>query len=387
MRVLAAGACLRPDWTGGEPRVARAIISGLSSRGFEVATDSGERSLIEYASMALSPLDWDAASVARFRRTLQRLRPDVVLGFYNYDDSLVHACRTLRVPCVVSIHIYWPVCPVGTLYIDGSGVCSGPRLSKCLRHMSAEVPPLRLPVSLRFLPAPLGAQAFVKTRSRQDELLTASAIVVPGEWLKRVLMYGGYTNVHSVPNGEALSSYQTRDWSGGTKTVLFASGSTSERKGFRDYLAAAEALSCRPDGVRFVATSHGGNAWVAGLGRVSHEDVLQAISDAYAVVAPALWDEPFSVSVLEAMSSGKPVIAYDVGGMRELLGSAGILVERGNREALVRAIATLLDDPARAISLGHAARQRAEERFGEARMVDEYARILEEVVESGKAAT
>lgn len=382
MKVLVAGACLRAGWTGGEPRVARAVISGMAERGIDVTVDSCERSVFEYTSMAASPFDWDAASVARFRRTIRRAQPDVVLGFYNFDDSYLHACRALRVPYVASVHLYWPVCPVGTLYVDGQGVCSGPGLSKCLRHMSTEVPPLRLPFSFSYLPAPLAAQVLLKTRMRRNELPKASAIIVPGEWLRQVLTEHGYRNVHSIPNGEPVSSYRTRDWAGGTKVVLFAAGATTERKGFLEYVAAARALSGRRDGVRFVATSYEGNGWVAGMGRISHREVLDALADSYAVVAPALWDEPFSVSVLEAMASGKPVIAYDVGGMRELLEGAGILVERSNREGLVSALASLLDDPAHAISLGHAARRRAEQQFDVTSMVDGYVRLLETVVES-----
>jgi glycosyltransferase involved in cell wall biosynthesis len=89
------------------------------------------------------------------------------------------------------------------------------------------------------------------------------------------------------------------------------------------------------------------------------------------------------MAILEAMSAGLPVIASNVGGIPDAVvdGETGILVERGDDEALVAALATLASDRARAASLGAAGRARYERLFSAERMVDEYAALLKEVVE------
>ena len=72
---------------------------------------------------------------------------------------------------------------------------------------------------------------------------------------------------------------------------------------------------------------------------------------------------PFSI--LEAMAAGLPVVATDVGGVRELVadGETGLLVPAGDPARLAEALRSLLADPALRRRLGAAGHARARERF------------------------
>ncbi len=66
-------------------------------------------------------------------------------------------------------------------------------------------------------------------------------------------------------------------------------------------------------------------------------DVFSGLCEADIFVMPSLWDEPFGLVALEALAAGLPVVAYDVGGVREALQEApgAYLVPRGDIEAMV----------------------------------------------------
>jgi glycosyltransferase involved in cell wall biosynthesis len=70
-------------------------------------------------------------------------------------------------------------------------------------------------------------------------------------------------------------------------------------------------------------------------------------------------DDPFPLVVLEAMALGRPVVAFDVGGVREQLGDAGVVVPAGDTGAMAEAVVALLDDPVARDELGVRAAARA----------------------------
>ena len=69
--------------------------------------------------------------------------------------------------------------------------------------------------------------------------------------------------------------------------------------------------------------------------------------------------EPFGIVLLEAMAAGRPVLAPDAGGPREILdASCGVLYRPGDAAAGAEALVTLLADHSRVQALGQAGRDR-----------------------------
>jgi len=93
--------------------------------------------------------------------------------------------------------------------------------------------------------------------------------------------------------------------------------------------------------------------------------------------------EGISLTILEAMASGVPVVATAVGGTPEILsdGTTGILVPTRNPDRLAAAMVALAADPARRAALAAAARRRVETAFTIERMVDEYARAYRRLLD------
>jgi glycosyltransferase involved in cell wall biosynthesis len=101
--------------------------------------------------------------------------------------------------------------------------------------------------------------------------------------------------------------------------------------------------------------------------------------------------EGCSNSVLEAMAVGKPVVATNVGGNRELIdeGETGFLVPPGDQEALAEAIIRLLRKPILARAMGQRARERTIRRFSLESMVNQYESLYEAALKrrSGKKSS
>ena len=100
-------------------------------------------------------------------------------------------------------------------------------------------------------------------------------------------------------------------------------------------------------------------------------DIPELLDAADAFVQASAW-EGMPLAIGEAMAMAKAVVATDVGGVRELLGSAGVLVPPGDSEALADSMLAVMRTPKDELrTLGAAARLRIEREFNmDARIVD-----------------
>jgi glycosyltransferase involved in cell wall biosynthesis len=82
--------------------------------------------------------------------------------------------------------------------------------------------------------------------------------------------------------------------------------------------------------------------------------------------------EAFPFAVLESMACGRPVVATDVGGIREVLEGFGEIVPPRNPEALASGIIALLQDHSRRTELGEKARAEVVEKYHKQMFTDAY---------------
>jgi glycosyltransferase involved in cell wall biosynthesis len=91
-------------------------------------------------------------------------------------------------------------------------------------------------------------------------------------------------------------------------------------------------------------------------------DVPALFAVADVIVVPSIWGDPFPYAVMEALGSGRPVIASQVGGIPEIMTpDTGYLTPPGDAERIARAIEALATDPGRRAAIGEAARRRAQD--------------------------
>jgi glycosyltransferase involved in cell wall biosynthesis len=102
---------------------------------------------------------------------------------------------------------------------------------------------------------------------------------------------------------------------------------------------------------------------------------------------PVAISELLSLTAIEAMASGTPVVASRVGGVPEVVadGETGLLVDPGDVEALRDGLSRLLGDPASAARMGRAGRDLVHERFTWPECARRAAAAYEEMLKMGGA--
>lgn len=117
------------------------------------------------------------------------------------------------------------------------------------------------------------------------------------------------------------------------------------------------------------------------LGYVAHP-TLGDILEAFDIFAFPTFGEGFGLALLEAMTSGKPVVASKVMAIPEIVidGETGLLVPPDDSDALARALLKLMSDPRKCQQFGTAGRQRVEAEFTLDRMVQKTIEVYEKLV-------
>ncbi|MBL8863617.1 MAG: N-acetyl-alpha-D-glucosaminyl L-malate synthase BshA [Planctomycetes bacterium] len=135
--------------------------------------------------------------------------------------------------------------------------------------------------------------------------------------------------------------------------------------------------------VRTLARDLGIQDRVVFLGERDALPELLAPADVFALSSS---EESFGLSALEAMACGTPVVATDVGGVREVVeaGITGLLCEPEDLEGFAAHLAMLLFERDRARAMGAAARHAAVERFGHERVIPRYEAVYRRVLATAR---
>ncbi|MFL5455357.1 MAG: glycosyltransferase family 4 protein [Myxococcales bacterium] len=111
-------------------------------------------------------------------------------------------------------------------------------------------------------------------------------------------------------------------------------------------------------------------------------DDVRALHQRWQVYVQPSRYEGLGIAALEAMGSSLPVVAFDSGGLSELVmhGRTGYLAPAGNSQTLADRLGELLDDSSKRLTFGRSGRRRAEECFSVEKMAssvaDVYRRVL-----------
>lgn len=347
-------------WYHSEPDLFRA-------RGHEVVIYSRDNKDIEsYSQLQKANLFWKVAwsrqTYDEFRVLLKRERPDIV-HVYNtlalISPSIFYACRDEGIPVVQTTYNYRLVCPAATLLRDGKVCeeCIDHSLLRAVRHKCYRGSTLQS-ASLA------GLYAIHRLMGTWEKVV--SGFIVPTPFMRDKLSQGG------VPQEKIFVKPNWHDPDPGMRTedgrdCLFV-GRLSEEKGIRTVIEAWRTTPGLPK-VRIIGDGplkddvveklSGAMASPAEyLGRKSHEEVIAEMKRALCFLLPSEWYEAFPHTILEAYACGVPIVASDIGTLRDVIqdGETGALYESGNPVALAAAVRGLVADVETPLRMAKAAR-------------------------------
>jgi glycosyltransferase involved in cell wall biosynthesis len=413
MRVLLLAQFFPPD-IGGEERHVSDLADTLARRGHDVAVATqrmagvpdeevlasgvrvhrfGTAAMhlpgVYSTSRAHHPPVPDPLGVRALARICRQERPQVVHAHNWIVNSAIAMRRSsptgVRCGLVLTLHDFSHVCATKRMMRMGSP-CEGPAVARCLPCAAARYGPGVGPLTA----AATALMRPWKDRSIDHVICVSNAVasgnrVAPGPHASVIPNFvpdevvrdaGGSLkdgDVESGPPGLPRDAF-----------VLFV-GELSRDKGVPTLLRAYEALAPPrprlllvgrrtpdtpthlPDGAEMRA------AW-------RHEDVMTAFRRCLFAVLPSICLDACPSTVLEAMASGRPVVATATGGVVDLVvdGKSGLLVPPGDAERLAEVMARVLDDPDLRVRLAAGAQDRVKGFVASAvvtRLEEVYARV------------
>jgi glycosyltransferase involved in cell wall biosynthesis len=378
---------------GGLERVMLDEVSWLSSAGHEVAhfstahPDNLASPWSEYfvpylelgAKTALGAVERTRAALRlfsnreaarRFGRLLTDFRPHLIHahGIHRQiSPSVLSVARRHGVPVVQTLHDYHHICPADVLLYRGGEPCEPRRCGTfwygpCVRGRCVRDSPSASMLSAAETSWQRVGRAYERGIAR---------FISPSAFLADQMRRGGWAQpLDVVPNSVRVEP--VRHGLGDGFCVI---GRLSREKGVEVALEAARRAGTRvtvagegPTGSRLRADY----PEVEFVGRLDGAAVAELVARSRAVIVPSVYFENASMSILEAMAAGKPVIASAIGGIPEQVSNEvdGLLVPPGDVEGIASAMLRLSHDDDLCARLGNAARESVAMRFSPERHIE-----------------
>jgi glycosyltransferase involved in cell wall biosynthesis len=320
----------------------------------------------------------DPELVAGLNRIVAKVKPDVVHAHNWLLASFTPIKAWQRLPLVVTLHDYGLICAKKNLMHNGKG-CTGPNLPKCWTCAGHHYGGAKGAVTL------LGnyGSGYVARKAVNKFIAVSHAVARLNKLAERGLAYEVITNF--IPNDVATLSSDVDSCISQLpdEYILFA-GDLTHLKGVDVLLNAYARLQDAPPLVLIgrrcpdTPTEFPPNVHVFGIW--SHDAIMHAWRRSLFGVVPSVWSDPCPKVVMEAMASGKAVIASNIGGIPDMVDGekTGLLVSPDNVDELAEALRRLLANRNLIAQMGKAGLARVESHKA-AQIVTRIERVYENV--------
>lgn len=283
---------------------------------------------------------------------VKEIKPEVI-HLIGQSLIVVKSIKQLNIPLFATIESYPSLCPKGDRLYHGreecKHICSVQKFIPC-QHSSKEIGKMKNKFYLKYNPLFL-LYTYWHYKELRNSLKYCFPIAI-SSYVRELLTIHNYAS-HILPNILPKHSFlkvEKKEEKTKEKLIILFLGSLIESKGPHILLQAIKGIDCRCE-------LYGEGIMKGKLQLIIQNEKLDAqihppvpynkIADIYTeadvVVFPSLWPEPFGRIAIESAAAGKPIIASNIGGIRETVSAeSGILVPSGDVQALHDAIVKIL---------------------------------------------
>ncbi len=321
-----------------------------------------------------------------FSSTIARYSPDWaalssgtdIFHFHWLGDGLLslHGIKAITKPVIWTLHDMWPM--TGGCFHSGS--CRGhTRHCGCCHFLRSDSP---------------ADHSHLAHKAKEDAYGSLSmSIVGPSSWMSeraRESFLFGKCRIDTIPNPIESSVFApdsrrfTKQMSSATTILFGAVAATSDdRKGYSLFREALAHLSLRHPETKFKVIVFGGkkmsdesfaNILITHIGPIQSQSSLASLYSSADMFVSASRQENLPYTIMEALSCGTPCLAFDVGGISDLIShnKCGLLIPPYDTRLLADGIARISGDNGLADQMGGNARLRATQNWDTSVVVDRY---------------
>jgi glycosyltransferase involved in cell wall biosynthesis len=353
MKILMATPYFHPR-IGGLELYAEQIARGLAARGHEIhiVTSGASRESVTYAGLTIHRLP------VAFMLSQTPIHP----GWAWHLRKLIHTLQ----PDLINVHA--PVPSMALMAAMAAG-----RTPVVTTYHAGSMKKGRFVLDLMI--------AAYETRMLPWLLRRSDAIICSSGFVEEKFLHPWRTKTSVITPGVDAARFSPSPESVVKGRLLFVGNFSDPRKGLDILLRAAGTLS----DVTLRVIGEGRpvvQERVTYLGTQSPDEVAREMAAADVLILPSVTEaESFGMVLLEAMSSGRPVIGSEIGGIPYLVshGQDGLLVPPGDAQALATAIRTLVGDRELNHQLATHARQKAATQYDWHSRISATEQVLTEV--------
>lgn len=347
------------NWVGGIETYMLSAIGQLGDRGFQQAVIYGKGDPQHFATSvcvpevsSARPADRDRVQ-GRVREVIEEFQPDLIQVHNLYNVGAIDACLKAR-PTVVYVHDFRYVCPASSFYFRRPNricdrVCSpacfalGP-LNRCLTP--------RIPLNLWY---------YQRVRWMQQNAHRFAAIIAISGYVKKRLVQSGFPadKIHVIPYFCPLPPVESPAPLPDKPTILFM-GRMARYKGFDQFIRILAKLPETVSGLMIgnvsdsltqevtdLATRLGCRHRLTIRGWAGRDEVRGIMRGMTVVTFPSVCPETLGLVGMESLSSGVPVVGFDVGGTGEWLldGWNGFSVPVNDVDAFANRVLRIVESP------------------------------------------